>query len=319
MVKVLLIDVDSKMPNLALMKISAYHKSLMHEVFFERTCDPDEVYISCVFSWNKSKALGIAKMFNGKTIFIGGSGIDLKLELPYDIEHMCPDYDLYKERGVMYQGNLAKLNCQFDGSIAIGFTSRGCIRSCGFCLVPKKEGFIRDHAHITEFISDKRKVRLLDNNFLASPNWKENFAYINDHRVQVCFDQGLDIRLMTEEVANILADTHFMNRNFRYKQLYFAWDFIQDENAVRKGIEHLINAGIKPYNLAFYMLIGYNTAFYEDVYRFRVLRELKVDPFVMLFNNRKDAPILRHFQRWVNKRIYKSCSDFGKYDPSKGH
>lgn len=245
--KVLLIDADSRMPNLALMKISGFKKSLGDQVYFEKPCNPDEVWISCVFTWNKSKALGIAKMFSGKNVFLGGSGVDLQSKLPDEIEHTCPDYDLYKERGDMYLGLERK--CQFDGTIAVGYTSRGCIRNCEFCL-----GWIRNHAPITEFISDKKQVRLLDNNFLASPFWKENIAYINEHGLKVCFDQGLDIRLMTEEIANILADTDFMNRNFRWKQLYFAWDNIKDEEAVRKGVELLNNAGIKSHNLAFYWI-----------------------------------------------------------------
>ena len=133
-VKVLLIDVDSKIPNLALMKISAYHKFNGDEVGFN-VQNPDKVYISCIFSRNRTKAIGIPTLFRC-VCELGGYGINDK-QLPSEVEHIMPDYDLYR--------------CDYS----FGFTTRGCIRNCDFCIVPKKEGKIKFNADIYEFW-DKR-------------------------------------------------------------------------------------------------------------------------------------------------------------------
>jgi len=294
--RVLLIDIDSKMGNLALMKISAYHKKRGDVVYLNRGClAPDRVYISCIFTRNRPKALGLAKLFPNSEVQVGGSGVGFESTLPDEIEHMRPDYELY---GVDY---------------AMGFTSRGCIRNCPWCIVPKKEGPIRDHAPLNEFWDPRfRKVILLDNNFLASPNWYENLSKIIFWRLMVNFSQGLDIRLIDRENAGLLRMTRFYNWHFTDRVLHFAFDLPDMEPEVREGIAVLKKAGIKPRELMFYMLCGYNTSFEEDMHRFRVLRELGVDPFVMKYNNRRDVPILNAFARWVNKRLYKVC-EFEKY------
>jgi len=167
------------------MKISAYHKMKGDSVGFNIK-NPDLVYISCIFSWNRSKALGIAKFWEsiGCRVKIGGTGIDLKNNLPYEIEHIMPDYALY---------NL---------DYSIGFTSRGCIRNCPWCIVPKKEGGIKDHASLDEFLyPSHKKLILYDNNFLASPKWHENLKELIRRKIKVSFNQGLDIRLIDNENA----------------------------------------------------------------------------------------------------------------------
>jgi len=310
------------MPNLALMKISMWHKRLGDSVTLvkmENSVDPplelfdsDVIYASCIFTWSRKKVklledfakwraskspIGLAK------VLVGGSGYDLTNKLADTIEHLMPDYSLY---GIDY---------------SIGFTSRGCIRNCPWCLVPKKEGSMQDYSPINEFLHPKhKKLILLDNNFLASPKWKDNLLYIIQHRLTVNFCQGLDIRLVNYDNTNLLAHVDFMNWTFKNKQLHFAFDVPNMEKAVRKGVEILKYHGIPPRKLMFYMLVGFNTIeetwFEEDMHRFNILRELGVDPFVMIYNNRKDVPILRYFARWVNKRIYKSCR-WKDYEPIK--
>ena len=293
--KILLVDVDSKMPNLALMKISAYHKERGDQIFLNDGGDPDKVYISCIFTKNRAKAFGIAKMFDCP-VEIGGYGANGR-QLPKEIEHIMPDYSLY------------------DCDYSMGFTSRGCIRNCPWCIVPQKEGRIRDHAPITEFVHpDHDKLILLDNNFLASPRWKENLQFIIDYGIKVNFNQGLDIRLVNKEIAGALADVNYYNRHFKYRCLHFAFDTLSIEPFVRRGVEILKDAGIKPRELMFYMLTNFNTTFQEDMHRFLVLRELGVDPFVMIYNGNRKDDLSRHFARWVNKRLYKVCefSDYGR-------
>jgi len=289
------IAVDGKMPNLALMKIAAWHKSKGDTVGFNIS-DPDKVYISTIFDWNGSQSYGIPKLFNC-TVEIGGSGVDIQKDLPGDIEHIMPDYSLY------------------DIDYSMGFTSRGCPNNCPFCIVPIKEGAITDHAYITEFLHpDHNKVILLDNNFLASPRWRGNLNYIIEHDIMVNFCQGNDIRRINEDNAKLLSETKFSNYKFNRKQMHFAWDIPEIEKSVERGINIFNDAGVKPYNLMFYVLCGFNTSFEQDMYRVMRLREWGCDPFVMVYNNRRDDKRLRDFARWVNrKEIFKSCT-FDEYN-----
>jgi hypothetical protein len=111
---------------------------------------------------------------------------------------------------------------------------------------------------------------------------------------------------MTDEIANALASVRHL------RHLHYAWDLMEHEGLVLNGIKTLLKA-IRPYRHMCYMLVGFNTSFEEDVYRFRKLVEMKIDPYVMLFNQTMDTK-LRHFARWVNARIYTQCS-FEEYTP----
>ncbi len=280
--KILLIDIDSKIPNLALMKISAYHKSKGDTIFFgHEPPDPDVVYISCIFAKNKSKALGIATRF--KNAIVGGSGVNYDT-LSDEIEFCMPDYDLY---GIDY---------------SMGFTSRGCIRNCEFCIVPEKEGKIRANQNIEDFLHpDHKKVVLLDNNLLAAPNWKETLTYLTESNLHVSFCQGNDIRLIDEEKANLLADTKYYNFDFDKRRLYFAWDHIQLEDQIERGIQILKNAGISGDRLMFYVLMGFNTEVIQDRYRVERLHEWGVESYAMPYNN-GGSPELRKLVREVNRK-----------------
>jgi hypothetical protein len=158
---VLLVDADSTIPNLALMKLSSYHKQQGHNVILQRgleaknTVDkPDVVYISCIFSRNKAATRRLAKQFPEAKVHLGGSGINLTTTLPDEIENIYPDYDLYPE-------------CDYS----LGYCSRGCVRSCDWCVVPKKEGKAHPVADIYEFYNPKfKKMILLDPNIFAVPD-----------------------------------------------------------------------------------------------------------------------------------------------------
>lgn len=275
--KVGLIQVDGKWPNLALMKLSSFHKKKGDEVTLIdlSTHSFDRVYAS--------------------KVFVGGSGVDLKSELPQDIELEYPDYELYKK----------------DGKIA--FTSRGCIRDCGFCCVVEKEGWIRE---VPFDFTPSDKIILLDNNFLASPMWKSKLEFFIRQKIKVCFSQGLDIRLVNEENAGLLAKVKYYDNHFRKRRLYFSFDSPQLEGIVKDNVGLLQNVGIPSKHLMFYVLVGYDTSFAEDYHRFEVLQGLGCLPFIMIYNNRRDKPILRHFARWVNQRYYNHIP-WQHYDPKK--
>jgi len=263
-----LIQVDGKLPNLALMKLSAFHKARGDHV---KLIDISTNNFDVVY---------------GSKIFMGGSGYDIKQKLPDGIEEMIPDYDL------------------FNLDYSIGFTSRGCIRKCNFCIVNEKEGEFKDDS--MRFIKHS-KVLLLDNNFLASEKCIDKLNYFIDNKIKVCFNQGLDIRLMTKEIAEVLVNVKYYDLNFKKRRLYFAFDDLSIEKSVIRGIDILINAGVKPDHLMFYVLCGFNTNHKQDYYRFKVLNDLGCLPFIMIYNNRGNKK-LRDFSRWVNKRYYKVCS-----------
>jgi len=291
--RVKLIDMDSHngMPNLALMKLKAWHVKQGDECGFD-VAIPDKVYISCIFSWNAPIALGVAKMFDCE-VEIGGYGVN-GAKLPYEVEHCMPDYDLY------------------EVDFSMGFTSRGCIRRCPFCSVWQKEGRIKQHADLEEFLHPKhKKVIIMDNNLLASPKVEETLRKIINLKLKVCFTQGLDLRLMTKEYARMLKRIRYTPRTFHDRMLYAAWDRMEDEEQIMRGLKMLIDAGCSPYHIMVYMLTGFDTTFKEDMYRFEKLRELKVNPFVMLYKKSDSIhPLIlsrerREFARWVNKRFYK--------------
>jgi len=298
----------TRFPNLALMKICACHRSLGDRTFLVEGDDLlkfDKVYVSCVFTENRWRAEGIKSLH--PNVEIGGSGISLSSSLPNEVEHLMPDYSLYKLR------------------YSMGFTSRGCIRKCPWCIVPEKEGWIKEWAPIQEFLAPYHsKLMLLDNNFLASPKCIEKLEWLAKRRrfLKVSFNQGLDIRLIDDERAELLSKIKYYDSDFNQRRLYFAWDDLRYEKQVLRGIETLLSHNIPPRHLRFYMLVGFNVTPEEynwtyfknhDYYRFNRLVSLGVEPYIMVYNDRRDIPILRYFARWVNRHLYTAWS-FEEYD-----
>lgn len=308
-----LIDVDSKIPNLALMKISNFYKSIGEEVeFVQPNKKYEKIFASAIFTRSKDICLKLQEQYGDK-IEIGGTGWDIHKTLSDDIEYTKPDYDLYtaediasRMRGIITKQRKLEKATEIVNA-GMGFTSRGCVRECGFCFVPKKEGKFHDVAEIKDIINPKSNVIILhDNNLTADPQCIDKLHEIRDRKLIVDINQGLDVRLMTQEKAQALSEVKHL------RSLHYAWDLMAFEKPVMEGIK-LLSRFIKPYRHMCFMLVGFNTTFEEDVYRFRKLREMKVDPFVMVYDQKKDAR-LKHFARWVNSRIYKSCS-WEEYQP----
>jgi len=283
--RISLIDVDSKIPNLALMKISAFHKKQGDTVDLNLN-NPDRIYVSIIFSKNGWKGIAIKKMHPEIDVVIGGSGYNLETELDDSVEHIMPDYDLY------------------DIDYSMGFATRGCIRKCPFCIVPDKEGMLRTNCTIFEFWDTKHKhIVLLDNNILAD---KDHFKLISkqlmDNNLSVDFNQGLDIRLIDNDNANILHE-------LRVKPDYrFAWDNIKDEKHILKGINILRNAGIN--HSLFYVLVGYNTTREEDLYRLHKLKEWDQRPYVMRYRKNR---FYNDLSAWANQQKFFMSMDFDRF------
>ena len=306
--EVLMVDADSKkgFPNLALMKLSAFLKEVYGDLDLNIDLimgipdtaplySYDKTYVSVIFFQNKERVQEYINQFPEGHLEVGGGGWDLENKLPDAIEHIMPDYSLY--------------NIDFS----MGYTSRGCIRKCGFCVVPEKEGTIHDHAPLEEFINANHdKVMLLDNNFQASPKWRENLEYLIKYNYKVNFNQGLDIRLLTNGFVEKLAQVNYRNWKFTRKSLNFAFDDLQYERQLREGFRLLEHYGINLRDLSIYMLTGYNTTPEEDRKRLEILKEYKVLPYVMRYN-RSDNQWQKHFARYVNRRYFQFI-EWDKYE-----
>lgn len=202
-------------PNLALMKISAYYKSNNIPVEWANPLFGKyaKVYISKVFSFTESPDY----IFNAGDIIYGGTGYNYNT-LPQEIDKMQPDYSIYK---------------YIDNKTAYGFLTRGCPNKCKWCIVPHKEGQIKPYMDIEEIATDgRRKIILMDNNILASNYGLEQLNKIIKLGLYVDFNQGLDARLVTDDIAQILARVNFI----RY--IRFGCDteqqIIECENAIAK-------------------------------------------------------------------------------------
>lgn len=308
-----LIDIDSKIPNLALMKISRHYKELGEEVeFVQMGKEYEKIYASSIFTRSKKQCEKLIE-FYGDKIEIGGTGWDINKVLSNEIESEKPDYDLYsaeeiasRMRGIMTKERKLQKATEIVNA-GMGFTSRGCVRECGFCFVPKKEGKFHNVAEIKDLINPKSNILILhDNNLTADPYCIDKLKEIKERKLVVDINQGCDVRLVNEDIAKALSEVKHL------RSVHYAWDLMAFENQVMEGIKTL-SKFIKPYRHMCFMLVGFNTNFEEDMYRFRKLRELKVDPFVMVYNQ-KDDKQLKHFARWVNSRIYKSCK-WEEYTP----
>ena len=288
--KVGLIDVDShNFPNLALMKISAYHKSIGDKVEWYNPMlseHMDKVYMSKIFTFTEDFLWNI----DADVIIKGGTGYDLNNKLPYEIEHIYPDYELYGIKDVAY-----------------GFLTRGCPRGCNFCIVGGKEGLCSNKvADLKEFWRGQKDIKLLDPNLLACKDWRELLQQLIDSKAYIDFTQGLDIRLMTKEKAEMI------NR-LKIKMVHFAWD-----NYEFKTYEKLRE--IRPYlkfngrKLRVYVLTNFNTTMEQNLERIYKLKELDYDPYVMIYEKWKAPKEIKRLQRWVNNKfIFKSCERFEDY------
>jgi len=255
MKKIGLIDVDSKIPNLALMKLSSWHKSRGDTVsFYNKNSTFDIVYASKVFSYTKDKEAP-------PNTIKGGSGYDLNSHISSNVEEMYPDYSLY--------------NCTY----ALGFTSRGCIRSCKFCIVSKKEGKLTAVGDIYNFWNGQKEIVIMDNNIFGLPDhFQKVSSQIIKEEILVDFNQGLDIRLLDDPFAKILKKMKPIS-TWR-----FAFDSLNYEKAVRKGAVILKNNGLISKSM-FYVLVGFNSSIEEDMERFRILSEYKFNTFCMVYED----------------------------------
>ena len=298
--KIGLIDVDGHhYPNLALMKISGYHKAQGDQVDWWNGWEQyDRVYMSKVF--DETYTADIDEPYNTKEVIKGGTGYDKKSVLPDEIEHWYPDYSLYPS---------LTQNCAF------GYLSRGCPNCCGFCLVSEKEGKKTvKTADLREWWNGQKNIVLMDANILACPEHMELLGQLANSGAYVDINQGLDARKLTEE--NIEA----INR-IKIEKIHFAWDLMAHSKRILAGLElYKAMAKRKPHGSygTVYILTNYNTTMEENLHRIYTVQEMGYDPYVMVYDKPNAPKEIRHLQRWCNSaQIRKSEPDFYKYDPKK--
>lgn len=305
-----LFDVDrTGFPNLALMKLSAWHRGQGDTVLpLNSLRDADRRYASCVFTWNRPKAATFAAL----GAEVGGVGLG-NGKLPPEVHAMRPDYSLY---GIDY---------------GLGFLSRGCIRDCSFCRVPELEGKPYLDQSIDDLLNPARArpfLVLLDNEFFWNIKWAiATLEEFTRRGIDWCPSQGLDIRCTTPALCAALAASPFWNLHHTRKQITFAFDGIAIEKRYRQGVEMLLTAGIKGWQLQSFVLIGFDHATkrarglaQEDIRRIEIIREYGIDPFVMVYRDAvtgraSEDRQLRNVARWVNGRLFRSQA-LEDYDPS---
>jgi hypothetical protein len=249
MMRIALHAADShNFPNLALLKLAAWHKQqgdIVERFNALYAFTYDRIYSSKVFSWTK------ADMYLPDITTKGGTGYGINSELPDAVEHICPDYTF----------------CGIDYSL--GFLTRGCIHNCDWCIVPKKEGFVRAHADIDEFCRHKQVI-LIDNNVLAHKHGIQQLEKIARLGLRVDFNQGLDARLIDEQIAKRLAALRWL------KPLRLACDHKSQISVIAKAVKLLRNAEVKPKDYSCYVLIK---DIDDAMERILFLKNLGIRPF----------------------------------------
>lgn len=297
-----LIDVDNYeklndcFPNLVLMKLSAWHKKQGDSVeWYEPMFSGhmDVVYMSKVFSFTSD----FPYFVDADKIIRGGSGYCISLddhgkehfdkskdiELPYEIEHIMPDYSIYGIKDTAY-----------------GFMSRGCPRGCDFCHVKDKEGRCSVKvADLSEFWNGQKYIQLFDPNTLACKDWKDILTQLAESKAWVDFNQGVDIRLMTAEKAEYL-------KRIKIKHVHFAYDRYQDKDIVEPKLRTFRDVTKWGRGkVSVYVLCNFDTTMEQNLHRIYFLRSLDFNPYVMLYDKEHipKGHELRRLQRWCNNKI----------------
>lgn len=306
--KIGLIDVDGhNYPNLPLMKISAYHKQQNDIVTWYNPITSghmDIVYISKVFSFTPDYPYYIDadKIFKAGTgyciITINDEEIFIKCKdyiLPGQIEHIYPDYSIYPK---------------YSHDKAYGFLTRGCPRKCEFCHVGAKEGYCSHKvADLTEFWQGQKYITLMDPNILACNDAMDLLEQLKDSHAWIDFNQGLDIRMMSEDKANLI-------KQLKVKTIHFAWDNYDDKQVLPKLKEFRRMVDFNWRNMVVYVLTNFNTTMEQDLDRVYTLLDLGYNPYIMIYNKHNLPRHSRYkdLQRWVNNKIiFNAVDNFNDY------
>lgn len=301
-----LIDVDGhNFPNIALMKLSSWHKAKGDSVewyspmFSGRM---DRVYMSKVFGFSTDYPYYV----NANEIIKGGSGYCINIndgkeeydtakdkQLPYEIEHSYPDYSIYGITDTAY-----------------GYMTRGCPRNCGFCHTTQKDGSIScKTADLDEFWNGQKKIVLLDQNILACKDHLELLDQLIESKAKVEFNGGLDIRLVNDRNIEKI-------KQLRLTSIHFAFDCYDDKDLIMRNLQLFKDqTGYDKSHgqIMVYVLCNYDTTIEQDIERIQFCRSLKFAPYPMIYDKTHADPIYKRLQRWCNNYIFWKCKEFSDY------
>lgn len=305
--KIGLIDVDGyHYPNLPLMKLSAWHKAKGDSVeWYEPLFSGhmDRVYMSKVFSFTPDYEYYI----DADEIIKGGTGYAISLvkgkevydsskdqDLPDEIEHIYPDYSLYHK---------------YTKNTAYGFLTRGCPRGCGFCHVAPKEGKCSHKvADLGEFWRGQKNIVLCDPNLLACKDRIELLEQLVRSKARIEFNQGLDVRLITEEVMELL-------RKMRLKMIHFAYDDYRQKDLIEKNLRMVREAtDWERHSVTVYVLTNFDTTFEQDIERVEFIREMRFQPYVMIYDKEHADRKYKLLQRYCSPFIFWKLKSFDEYN-----
>lgn len=270
--RILLVDADSKIPNLALMKLSTYYKSLGSDVDLVRlgisyypsrrkkkyvdAHDYDKVFVSAIFF----ETPNYVEIVGCENVEFGGTGYSIHLNLPDEVSRSELDYSIYPGNDVSY-----------------GFITRGCIRNCYFCVVRDKEGLIHRVGNVDDIVRHD-KVRFLDNNILAYKRHSEIFEELIQKNIKCSFNEGLDIRLLTVENSKLLSQL-----NYYPSEYIFAFDNIDLESIIERKL--LLLDWRKPWQIKFFVYCDSELSISDTIYRIEWCRKKEVLPYLMRNSN----------------------------------
>jgi hypothetical protein len=259
---VLLLDLDGRLPNLALMKLSRWLKEQGREVVLARRDslipDVEAVYASCIFSLPRSRQrLLKLRQYYGSSLILGGSGVDITTRLPEEVESLPADYSIYPELG----------------NRAIGFLTRGCPFQCPFCIVPIKEGKPHEVSDLVTLMQNgRRELILLDDNILAHPRSGDFLEDMARRDLKVNFTQTLDLRLLDREKARLLKRVQCCNLKFTRRVYHFSLN--DNRNLDQLNAKYRLFEFNHRDNAEFICMFGFKTTLAQDVERFDFLRSL---------------------------------------------
>ena len=307
-----LIDVDaesrgkSTFPNLALMKISAWHKKRGDQVeWYSPLLSPhmNKVYMSKVFGNEYTKEYPY--YVDADEIIKGGSGYAIRVvdgkevydrsldpPLPEEIDHIMPDYTIYDIYDTAY-----------------GFLTKGCPNNCDFCHVSQMQGrCVHTFARLSEFWKGQKNIVLLDPNLTASKDWDMLIQDLIDSGARVDFTQGLDLRFLTEKKIEDL-------NKVKWKSIHFAWD--QPDKDMRPMLDMAMQGlqKARKETVTVYVLTNFNSTHEQDLHRIMQIREAGAQPYVMIYRKPTAPVITRKLQHWVNQpNIFWSVPTFEQYN-----
>jgi hypothetical protein len=306
--KVMLIQLDGKLPNLALMRLSRWHLDRGNEIDFRFGAnfdgDADAVYASAIFR----KTIPLVERLRARhpQAVIGGTGVDpaRKNELvPLSIAVNSTVITLENALGIETGESARNLDYSFypNYTASLGFTQRGCRKKCSFCAVPTKEPILRGVQSVYDIWrggSHPRHLHLLDNDFFGGPEWRDRLKEVREGGFRVSFNQGINARFLTEESAEAIASVDYRADDMKVKRIYTAWDNLPDEEVLFKGLNLLKKYGVNPDHIMVYMLIGYwpNETVESWEHRRKKLREFGARPYPMPFVRTRETV---GFQRWL--------------------